>query len=66
MWCQEEPRNNGSWQHIYFRLKDIIEKEGLKIDLSYVGRTDRSSPATGSGGRHKIEQAELVQSCFKI
>jgi 2-oxoglutarate dehydrogenase E1 component len=66
VWCQEEPRNMGAWQHIYFRLADLIASEGLKLSLQYVGRPDRSSPATGSVYRHKAEQAEIVQNCLKV
>lgn len=66
VWCQEEPKNMGSWGHIYFRLAEMIEKEGFNLKLHYAGRPDRSSPATGSIYRHKVEQAQLVADCFKI
>jgi 2-oxoglutarate dehydrogenase E1 component len=66
VWVQEEPRNMGSWNHIYFRLQEICDKEGLKLKVQYVGRTDRSSPATGSIYRHKVEQAEIIKNCFAI
>lgn len=66
VWAQEEPKNMGSWQHVYFKFKDFFAKEGLKFDLEYVGRPERSSPATGSIYRHKVEQAEIVQSVFKV
>ncbi len=66
VWAQEEPRNMGAWGHISFRLMDLIASEGLKLNLQYVGRPDRSSPATGSVYRHKVEQAELVQNCLKV
>ncbi len=66
VWVQEEPRNMGAWGHIYFRLAEILGSEGLKVNLHYVGRPDRSSPATGSVYRHKVEQAELVQNCLKV
>jgi 2-oxoglutarate dehydrogenase E1 component len=66
VWVQEEPRNMGAWSHIYFKLVDLMEKEGLKLNFQYVGRPDRASPATGSIYRHKVEQAEIVQNCLKI
>ena len=66
VWVQEEPKNMGSWQHIYFRLKTLFEKEALKVGLEYVGRSDRSSPATGSGYKHKAEQMEIIKKCFTI
>jgi 2-oxoglutarate dehydrogenase E1 component len=67
LWVQEEPKNMGAYQHIYFRLSEIFMKEGFnKLGLHYVGRGERSSPATGSVYRHKAEQAELVKNAFSI
>lgn len=66
VWCQEEPRNMGSWGHIAFRLQEMIDAEKFKVKLSYVGRPDRASPATGSVYRHKVEQAQLVQDCLAV
>ena len=67
VWVQEEPRNMGAYHFIYFKLSELFLKEGLtKLALHYVGRGDRSSPATGSPYRHKVEQAEIVKNCFSI
>lgn len=67
VWVQEEPKNMGAYQFIYFRLSEMLVKEGLtKLALHYVGRSERSSPATGSIYRHKVEQAEIVKNCFSI
>lgn len=66
VWVQEEPKNMGSWQHIAHRLQDLIAEAGSKAPLKYVGRGERSSPATGSLYRHKVEQAELVKECLSI
>ena len=66
VWAQEEPQNMGSWQHIYFKFKDYFAKNNLKFDLEYVGRPERSSPATGSIYRHKVEQAEIVKNVFSL
>lgn len=66
VWCQEEPKNMGAWTHLYFRLEEIIQTEGLKVDLQYVGRGDKASPATGSVYKHRAQQAELVQNCLKV
>jgi 2-oxoglutarate dehydrogenase E1 component len=64
IWAQEEPMNMGAWQHIYFKFRDFFNKEGLKFELEYVGRDARSSPATGSIYRHRVEQAEIVKKIF--
>jgi 2-oxoglutarate dehydrogenase E1 component len=67
VWVQEEPKNMGAYQFMYFKLSELFLKEGLsKLSLHYVGRGDRSSPATGSPYRHKVEQAEIVKNCFSI
>ena len=66
VWVQEEPQNMGAWTHVYFKLLELFEKEGLKLNLQYVGRPHRASPATGSVYRHRAEQAEIVQTCLKV
>lgn len=60
IWAQEEPQNMGAWQYVYFKFRDLFAKEGVKMDLEYVGRPERSSPATGSVYRHKAEQAQII------
>ncbi|MBL7542969.1 MAG: 2-oxoglutarate dehydrogenase E1 component [Bdellovibrionaceae bacterium] len=65
VWAQEEPKNMGAFQHIFFKFQDMIAKEKLKLSLEYVGRPERSSPATGSVYRHKVEQNEIIQSAMK-
>lgn len=67
VWVQEEPKNMGAYQFIYFRLSEMLIKEGMThLALHYVGRSERSSPATGSIYRHKVEQAEIIKNCFSI
>jgi len=66
VWAQEEPKNMGSFTYVYFKFLELFKKEGLKFELNYVGRPDRSSPATGSIYRHRAEQSEIVQACFKF
>lgn len=64
VWAQEEPKNMGSYQHIYFKFLDFLAQQKIKLSLEYVGRPERSSPATGSIYRHKVEQAAIVTECF--
>lgn len=64
IWAQEEPKNMGAFQSVYFKFVEVVSKAGLKMSFEYVGRPERSSPATGSGYRHKIEQAEIIKSIF--
>lgn len=66
VWAQEEPKNMGSYQFVYFKIADLIKKMKLNVVFSYVGRPDRSSPATGSIYRHKVEQADLIEKVFSV
>ncbi len=67
IWAQEEPKNMGSFQYLFFKLFDLMQKEGLeKTRFHYVGRPEKASPAVGSLYRHKTEQADLIAQCFKI
>ena len=59
VWCQEEPRNMGSWSFIAPRMMEAIEKLPR-----YAGRNEAASPAVGSIAIHKHEQAELVETAF--
>lgn len=66
VWAQEEPQNMGAYQNVYFKFINVFKSLKLKNDLVYVGRNERSSPATGSQYRHKAEQAELIKTVFDI
>jgi len=65
IWCQEEPKNQGAWQHIYFKFEEFFQKEKLNSTLKYAGRGDKASPATGSVYRHKTEQTDFIQKLFQ-
>jgi 2-oxoglutarate dehydrogenase E1 component len=65
LWCQEEPKNMGSWAHLAPKFQSTLEGLNSKATFSYVGRPDRASPSTGSLYRHKVEQSELIQQVFK-
>ena len=65
VWCQEEPRNMGSWTFVRDYLEDAMAAAGMKASRPiYVGRREAASPATGSAGRHREEQAALVASAL--
>lgn len=67
VWCQEEPKNNGSW----FFVEPLIE-ESLKAAKSkvarprYAGRHASASPATGLASRHASEQGALVADALGL
>ncbi len=61
VWVQEEPMNMGAYWFVYMRLKTLLEDLGLnKMEMSYAGRIERSSPAVGSPKVHEREQNELI------
>jgi 2-oxoglutarate dehydrogenase E1 component len=67
VWCQEEPRNNGSW----FFVNELIEEAlgAAKAPVArprYAGRSASASPATGLAKRHAAEQAALVADALGL
>ncbi|MEQ1498692.1 MAG: 2-oxoglutarate dehydrogenase E1 component [Novosphingobium sp.] len=65
VWCQEEPKNNGSW----FFVESLIEEALIAAKLPktngvtrarYAGRVASASPATGLASRHASEQGALI------
>ncbi len=61
IWCQEEPKNMGSWTKLSSVLMEEIGKP-----VQYAGRKESASPASGSLARHKIEQKQLVLEAFNL
>lgn len=58
IWCQEEPKNQGSWLFIQNRLQALLINSEQK--LSYAGRDESASPAVGYYSIHLEEQKTLV------
>lgn len=56
VWVQEEPENMGAWSHLLRKLR--------QVNLEIVARPASGAPATGSGQRHRIEQARLLDRAF--
>lgn len=57
VWTQEEPRNMGAWNFAESKIRDIAPANAV---VRYVGRPDRSSPASGFSDVHKQEQKRIV------
>lgn len=66
VWAQEEPRNMGAYQFVYFKLAEVLQSMNSKAIFTYVGRPDRASPATGSVYRHRTEQQKIITDVFKV
>ena len=67
VWCQEEPRNMGGWTFVRDFIEEAMQTAGAKQQrLIYAGRDAAASPATGTLGRHKREQAHLVEDALGL
>ena len=61
MWCQEEPKNMGSWAYIHEPLEQVlIDLEMTCKRPAYAGRKASASTATGLASRHAAEQEALI------
>jgi 2-oxoglutarate dehydrogenase E1 component len=61
-WVQEESMNRGAWTFIEPRLRALLPD----TILSYVGRDEAASPATGSHSRHEEEERRLVAAAVGV
>jgi 2-oxoglutarate dehydrogenase E1 component len=61
LWDQEEPANMGAWRNLHERFgKKLLGR----FPFAPVSRSESASPATGSAGAHKLEQAQLIARAF--
>jgi 2-oxoglutarate dehydrogenase E1 component len=61
-WVQEEPRNMGAWGFIAPRLAEILPDTCV---LSYQGRDEAASPATGSYRLHQVEEHAFINRAME-
>jgi len=59
VWVQEEPKNQGSWLFIDPRLRAVTPE---KVKVSYIGRQERASTASGHQEVHVREQQAIISS----
>lgn len=62
VWLQEEPKNMGSWRYIEPYIRESVNNE--KINIQYVGRVARSSPAEGDPKSHKFKQERILNQAI--
>jgi 2-oxoglutarate decarboxylase len=65
VWVQEEPLNMGAWRYLEAKLRELVS-EGLGMEVRYVGRPERASPAEGYPAAHAAEQARIVGEALAI
>jgi 2-oxoglutarate dehydrogenase E1 component len=62
-WVQEEPKNRGAWGYMESRLSELLPDPAV---LSYFGRDESASPATGSYKMHQVEEQEIIGHALEI
>ena len=63
VWCQEEPRNQGSWRHIqHYLLRHLLPHQ----KLFYAGRDSSATPGAGYKSLHDKQQKELVDQALTL
>ncbi|WP_379128185.1 2-oxoglutarate dehydrogenase E1 component [Paenibacillus sp. sgz500958] len=63
VWLQEEPKNMGAWSYTEPRLR-AIAPSGTSVE--YIGRPERSSPASGYADVHSYEQRRIIMEALKL
>jgi len=67
IWCQEEPKNMGSWTFARDFIEDAMQQADCRQSrLIYAGRPAAASPAAGTLARHNREQSALVDEALGI
>jgi len=65
VWCQEEPKNMGSWTFIEPNLEWVLDHVGGAVKRPrYAGRPASASTATGLAKKHVAEQKALVEEAL--
>ncbi len=65
IWCQEEPKNQGTWYLIFYYLRQLRNEE-INQKLKYVGREGSPAPAVGYYKLHVEQQRKLVSEALTV
>ncbi|MDY5584544.1 MAG: multifunctional oxoglutarate decarboxylase/oxoglutarate dehydrogenase thiamine pyrophosphate-binding subunit/dihydrolipoyllysine-residue succinyltransferase subunit, partial [Arcanobacterium sp.] len=60
IWVQDEPENQGPWQHLAL---DLFAPAGMPLKV--VSRPRAAAPSTGLGAKHKAEIAKILNKAFQ-
>ena len=65
VWCQEEPKNMGSWTFVEPYLEWVLNQAGSKSKRpSYAGRPASAATATGTMSRHLAQLKAFMDEAF--
>jgi 2-oxoglutarate dehydrogenase E1 component len=62
-WVQEEPANRGAYSFVDRKIRDLLPPGQY---LTYIGRPEAASPATGSEKTHKVEEADILAKALEV
>jgi 2-oxoglutarate dehydrogenase E1 component len=66
VWCQEEPKNMGSWNFVEWNIEKTLEKLDVKHKRPhYVGRAASASTAAGTMALHTKELQAFLDAAFE-
>lgn len=65
-WVQEEPRNQGAWNHVQGRLTALVQEvKGENAQLEFSGRKEDAVPAPGVAKHYQAQQKGVIASAFE-
>ena len=65
-WLQEEPRNQGAWNHVESRINAVLERSDLEVGrVVYAGRQQDSVPAPGIASIYAAQQKAVLEAAFR-
>lgn len=65
LWVQEEPRNQGAWEHVQERIEEVLKGLGVDGGVAYRGRKEDAVSAPGTGKLYKVQQLAVIESAFQ-
>jgi 2-oxoglutarate dehydrogenase E1 component len=66
VWCQEEPKNMGSWSSVEWNIEKTLEKLDTRQKRPrYVGRPASASTAAGTMALHQKELQAFLDAAFE-
>jgi len=67
VWCQEEPKNMGSWSFVEPYLEWVLSHAGSKVKRArYCGRPASAATATGLMSRHLAQLQAFLDEAFAV